>query len=120
MTDQPGEFIPVADHIPQRTGDLRCPHCQTPGDRRTSREVTSTFREIFYMCRNPVCGHTWKASLSYDYGLSPSAIPDPRVDLPLRTVPREAALAVIRAAQTSPDPDQPGLFDGPARPEPPG
>lgn len=111
-----GEFVPVPGPLPQRSGDLRCPHCQTPGDRRTSREVTLTFREIFYVCRNPVCGHTWKASLSYDYGLSPSAIPDPRVDLPMRTIPREAAIAAIRAAQVTPDPDQPGLFESPSPP----
>ena len=58
-------FVHDDDH---RSGDLRCPHCRSTAIRRTSREVTPTFRELFYLCRNPACGHTFKASLSYDYG----------------------------------------------------
>ncbi|NKJ43587.1 MULTISPECIES: ogr/Delta-like zinc finger family protein [unclassified Novosphingobium] len=67
-----------------RTGRLRCPHCHTPGQRRSSRPVTDTHREIYYQCSNVACGHTWKASETYDYGLVPSATPDPRVTLPQR------------------------------------
>ena len=88
-------------------GDLRCPHCKAQAIRRTSREVTPTFREIFYVCGNAACGHTFKASLSYDYGLSPSAIPDPAVDLPLRPLARED---VIKPDPPPDDPSQPRLF----------
>lgn len=95
-----------------RTGGLRCPHCRFAGERRTSRAVSDTFREIYYSCPNPLCGHSWKASLAYDYGLSPSAIPDPKVDLPMR--PMERADVIDDARRRSlpgPDPGQPTLFD---------
>lgn len=105
-------FVPIDEHQPRRKHELCCPHCRTPGDRRSSREVTSTFREIYYVCRNPVCGHSWKASLTYDYGLSPSAIPDPAIDLPIRTIDRAAALRALADARApEPDPAQPRFFD---------
>lgn len=100
----------INPHDERRSGELHCPHCESIGIRRSSREVAITFREIFYVCSNPLCGHTWKGSLSYDYGLSPSAIPDPAVKLPMRTVNRDDVIAA-RAANQPPDPNQPGLFD---------
>jgi len=94
----------------RRSGELHCPHCESIGIRRSSREVTITFREIFYVCSNPLCGHTWKGTLSYDYGLSPSAIPDPAVNLPMRIVDRDAVIGKPHGP-APPDPNQPGLFD---------
>ena len=98
---------PLSDSIaaidaeqPVRKHELCCPHCKSPGNRRSSREVTITFREIFYVCRNPVCGHTWKASLTYDYGLSPSAIPDPAVNLPVRVADRKTVVTALVAARS--------------------
>jgi|KBSSwiStaDraftv2_1062776.scaffolds.fasta_scaffold703924_2 hypothetical protein len=67
-----------------RSGRLSCPHCQQPGQRRSSRAITSTHREIYYQCSNLRCGHTWKASETYDYGLVPSGTPNPDVTLPQR------------------------------------
>lgn len=95
---------------------MRCPHCRNYGIRRSSREVTITFRQSTYVCGNPACGHTWVASTSYDYGLSPSAIPDESVDLPMRPMDRQA---LIRAPSLADDPDQPSLFGGPAAPNQP-
>jgi hypothetical protein len=79
--------LPDPGHDPLalgRTDRLRCPHCKFAGRRRSSREITPTHRDIYYQCTNLFCGHTWKASETYDYGIVPSAIPDPRVTLPLR------------------------------------
>jgi len=105
-------FVPIDESQPGRKHELCCPHCKSPGNRRSSREVTTTFREIFYICRNPVCGHSWKASLTYEYGLSPSAIPDPALDLPMRVMDRAAALvALANARAAAPDPDSPTFFD---------
>lgn len=95
---------------PSRSGFLPCPHCQTIPHRRTSRQITGTYREIYYQCRNMACGHTWKASETYDYGIVPSGIADPAVDLPLRPMSRDDAM-VLAAQPPPPDPDQPGLFD---------
>ena len=102
------QINPDDDH---RSGDLRCPHCGSLTFRRTSREVTRTYRELFYICRNVVCGHTFKASLSYEYGLSPSAIPDPKINLPLRVVERSTAIGARDPTNSPrPDPNQPSLF----------
>lgn len=98
----------------QRTGDLICPHCRCDGKRRTSRPITDQHREIHYQCSNVLCGHTWRASLSYDYGIVPSAIPDPAVDLPLRPVSRQDALEALREL----DPDQIDLFPAPSSSSP--
>lgn len=91
---------------PARTGDILCPHCRCVGHRRTSRPITEQHREIYYQCSNVACGHTWRATLSYDYGIVPSAIPDPKVSLPLRPMSRQEALEALREL----DPDQPELF----------
>lgn len=95
---------------PSRSGFLPCPHCKTTPHRRTSRQITETYREIYYQCRNMACGHTWKASETYDYGIVPSGISDPKIDLPLRPMSRDDAM-VLAAQVPLPDPDQLGLFD---------
>lgn len=111
----------IADR-PYRSGHVRCPHCDCVGLRRSSRAVTPQHRQIYYQCSNVLCGHTWLATLSYEYGIVPSAIPDPRVVLPLRPMPRQQVLELLREA----DPDQPDLFpaqggdDGAADAAPPG
>ena len=99
-----------AGQLPSRSGHLRCPHCEVPGSVRSSEEVTPQHRNLFYTCQNPLCGHTWKATLSYDYGLSPSAIPNPAVTLPMRTPSREEAMALVHPPPP-PDPNQPSLFE---------
>ncbi len=61
---------------------MACPHCREPSQIRTSREVSPTLREIYYACRDTVgCGHTFRAELAVTLTLSPSARPDPRVQL---------------------------------------
>ncbi|RSU73150.1 hypothetical protein BRX37_16485 [Sphingomonas sp. S-NIH.Pt3_0716] len=86
--------------LARRNSDLRCPHCKMPGLRRSSQEVVITLRQIFYSCPNPFCAHSWKASLSYEYGTSPSAIPCPEmVDLPLKLPPRDEVMAAVREAR---------------------
>lgn len=105
---------PVPLWFERSGGNLRCPHCGVPGRRWSSREIDVTLREIYFACANVACGHTWKASLVYDHGLSPSAIPNPAVNLPLKPLPRAEVLrAIADAAAPDPDPAQPGLFDPP-------
>lgn len=62
---------------------MRCPHCKGPATIRTSEEVTPLLRELFVVCRNPACGHTFVAATEIHRTLSPSAMPDPAVRLPL-------------------------------------
>lgn len=113
-------FVPTDDHLPERDGELHCPHCKSRGARRTSRRISLTLSEIYYQCSNLACSHTWKASLIYDHGLAPSAIPDPKVNLKMRPMDRQSVIAAIADAKTPPDPNQPRLFDWPggARPTP--
>lgn len=49
---------------------MRCPYCREPGRVRTSEEVTPLHRDVWFNCRNAKCGHTWKASLSFDHSIS--------------------------------------------------
>ncbi|WP_175772409.1 ogr/Delta-like zinc finger family protein [Paraburkholderia phenazinium] len=68
---------------------IRCPHCATRPIARSSRELTSTLREVTYMCLNPECGHTYVANLEIVRTLSPSALPNPAVRLPFSPNVRE-------------------------------
>lgn len=60
-----------------------CPHCKATSEIRTSRMLSETLRESIYACTNPECGHTYVVRASADYTLSPSATPDPKVNMPL-------------------------------------
>jgi hypothetical protein len=99
-------ILPAAPHV----GDLHCPHCNAPTFRRSSRLVMPTFREIFYQCRNFACGFTFKASLNVDYGITPSAVPNPAIDLPMRPMDRVPGVTVVETAEPH-DPNQFHLFD---------
>ena len=52
-----------------------CPYCEGPARVRNSIPVTMTHRDMYFYCRNPKCGHTWKAQLSFVYSIraSPSS-----------------------------------------------
>lgn len=103
----------VLGERPERTGNLRCPHCQCIGHVRSSQAETPQHRKNYYQCTNVLCGHTWLATLSYEYGIVPSAIPDPRVTLPLRPMPRQQVMELLRDK----DPSQPDMFDGGTTPD---
>lgn len=64
---------------------LVCPHCKEPSFIRTSAQMTVLTRESTYACTNPECGHTFVALTEVVRTLSPSATPDPSVNLPLST-----------------------------------
>ncbi|WP_288806301.1 ogr/Delta-like zinc finger family protein [uncultured Novosphingobium sp.] len=99
----------IADDDVSRFAPMRCPHCDSRARNRTSKTVTGQHREVFYQCTFIPCGHTWRASLVYDYGIVPSGIPNPKVDLPLKQMTRQEALEVLRPR----DPSQPDMFDAP-------
>lgn len=62
---------------------FRCPHCRTKSQVRTSRDLNVLMRELIYACLNHECGHTFAAYLEVARTLSPSAMPDPSVYLPM-------------------------------------
>lgn len=62
---------------------IRCPHCGHRATARTSAAITRLYREITYRCENDRCGHVYVASLEVRRTLSPSAIPNPAVQIEL-------------------------------------
>lgn len=84
----------------QRTA---CPHCGTASVVRTSVQQTRLTREIVYACMNEECGHTFVGLLEVVRTLSPSATPDPGINLPLSSHVRrdllQAQLAHARSAE---------------------
>ena len=61
----------------------RCPHCESPGTIRSSEEVTILHRDLWLICTNADCGHSWKAQLSFVHSISLPANPRPGLDLPV-------------------------------------
>ncbi|WP_411341187.1 ogr/Delta-like zinc finger family protein [Sphingopyxis sp. J-6] len=70
-------------NLTRRHSLIPCPHCGAPSYIRTSEMVTPTSKDLFYLCLNTDCGFTWKAQIAIVYGLSPSAIPNPQIDIPM-------------------------------------
>lgn len=81
---------------------MRCPHCKTWASVRGSREVSNLTRESYFACGNTSCGHTFAAVTEINRTVSPSAIPDPQVRLPLSAhVRRRVLLEQIQTLPTS-------------------
>lgn len=60
---------------------LPCPHCKWPSVIRTSEQMSVLTRRAVYCCVNAECGHTFVANTEVSHTLSPSATPDPSVNL---------------------------------------
>lgn len=58
-----------------------CPHCKNSAQVRSSRALTPTYRQLYLQCGNVECGHTFAAELTITHTISPSACPDPEVQL---------------------------------------
>lgn len=81
---------------------LKCPHCGSVCAIRDSGQVTLLTRESIYACSNPECGHTFVGLTEIVRTLSPSAIPNPAVELPLSSrMKRDALRAQLDRAQTA-------------------
>ncbi len=62
---------------------MQCPHCEHTVTARTSPKQTAIYREVVYQCRNVQCGHVLVCGLEAIHTLSPSAMPNPEVNLAL-------------------------------------
>lgn len=62
---------------------LKCPHCRARANVRTSRDMGLLSGMARYQCSNIECGHTFKALFEITETLSPSAMPNPAVVLPV-------------------------------------
>lgn len=65
---------------PRRTA-LACPHCNGAMRIRSSRLHSQTCRELNLQCLNTDCGATYGATLEISHAISPSAHPNPAVNL---------------------------------------
>jgi|GEM_PF-181264 len=71
----------------------RCPHCGSWATVRHSVELSPTLRVLYFRCHELACGHTWKSHLEVVATISPSALPNPLIELPLS--PRSEALRLL-------------------------
>ncbi|HZH44279.1 MAG TPA: ogr/Delta-like zinc finger family protein [Lysobacter sp.] len=71
---------------------MHCPHCKHPARARTSTAMSPLYREVTYTCLNVHCGHVFVCGLEAIRTLSPSAIPDPEINLPLSRHVRQRLL----------------------------
>jgi len=53
-------------------------------------------REIVFVCNDYMCGHTFVAQLEAVRTLSPSAKPNPAIDLPLSPYVRERVMSQLQ------------------------
>ena len=63
------------------SASIACPHCRSGAAVRTSRIINRLNRELHLQCTDVDCGHTFAAVLSITHTISPSAQPDPTVQL---------------------------------------
>lgn len=61
----------------------KCAHCGCVAYTRSSRQLSPLTQEEYFQCSNVACGHTFTAIREHRETLSPSAIPNPQVRLPL-------------------------------------
>lgn len=62
---------------------MRCPHCDHHLVVRSSRAITPLTKQKTLQCRNPRCGASFSYVGGIDRQISPSACPNPRVDIPM-------------------------------------
>lgn len=74
---------------------MACPHCGAESVIRSGNVMSKTMREAFYACSNVECGHTFVAVTEVQRTLSPSAIPDPTVNIPLSSHVRRDMVRVV-------------------------
>lgn len=60
-----------------------CPHCKTSVLKiRTSEQKHALLKEIRLQCPNLICSFSCVGNIELIYTLSPSAMPDPSIQLP--------------------------------------
>ena len=52
---------------------ITCTRCDQVAVIRTSREMSQAVKQLYCVCQNPECGHTFVMDLTFSHTLSPSA-----------------------------------------------
>lgn len=77
---------------------FRCPHCGAFGGVRTSNQISATVTWLYVQCGDLECSHSWRVDAEATVTLSPSAKPDPQVNIPLSPHVRRGLLGHMLAA----------------------
>ncbi len=81
---------------------VRCPHCKAWANARSTEQMSATAKRGWYACTNVECGHTFTVWITAAETLSPSAMPDPTVMLPMsRYVRRDQLASQLAKAPTA-------------------
>lgn len=72
-----------------------CPHCGSSFRIRTSEQENALLRRLWGQCSNVNCGFTAQGFLSWDAELSPSATPNPNINLPKSTAKQHEEVACV-------------------------
>lgn len=73
---------------------LACPHCGGQLSTRSSTLIAPTCRDLYLQCLNPLCSASFTGQLIIVGQISPSAVPNPAVQL--RSVPPRRPAAFER------------------------
>ncbi|HWX66058.1 MAG TPA: ogr/Delta-like zinc finger family protein [Rhodanobacter sp.] len=76
---------------------VRCPHCDSFARARSSKQLTTIYREVRFECTNDACGHVWLAGLETLRTLCPSEQPNPEIH-----IPHAVAVPVMSAEPAAP------------------
>lgn len=109
-----------SDEMRKEYARMPCPDCGTPMDIRTSRSFSLLIRERYRQCPNVTCGATFRTLEEVVMRYSPSAHPNPAVNLPVsEKVSRDLIRHQMNHACVADHPPLPGakpvtgsLFDG--------
>lgn len=67
-----------------RLPHICCPHCGSQAFARTAGKTDSTYRELYYYCRQDLaCGHVFLVGMQILRTIRPAARPNPEVYLPI-------------------------------------
>ena len=93
-----------------RRGTITCPVCNHDAGIRDSDQETELVKNLWCICLNVDCGHTFKMQLSFVYTISRSSIEVPGLELP--QAPPEFVRHIYPAGPPRArfDPDQPDMF----------
>ena len=87
---------------------FRCPHCGTSSVVRTSMIMSPTVTWLYVQCRRLECGHTWRVDAEATMTISPSAQPNPHVQMLVSQHVRRDLVAIQMANAQTGDPKLPG------------
>lgn len=82
---------------------MKCPHCGSNARARDSQRLGRLVQAARYACANLECGHTFIVQTEVLYTLSPSAVPDASLALPVRTHRSQPRPKTRLAGEAPPD-----------------